>query len=65
MMGIPFHADFSGNVVYPSSKTSVIAMENILCLSVKIGVVRQISDCWFLHWAFRGQWYDVMALGWW
>ena len=36
MMGIPFHADVLGNVVYRLSKTSVEAMENTLCPSEQI-----------------------------
>ena len=48
VMEIPFHADILVNVVYCSSKTSVVAMENTLCLSGQIGVVGRFSDCWFL-----------------
>ena len=38
-MGIPFHADVFGNVVYRSSIMSVVSTENTLCLSSKIGVI--------------------------
>ena len=44
MMGILFHAEVLVNVVYFLSKTSVVAMENILCLSGKIGLVGRFSD---------------------
>ena len=45
VMGIPFHADVLGNVVYRSSITSVVAMENTLYLSGHIGLVGRFSDC--------------------
>ena len=65
MVGIPFHADVLGNVVYRLSITSFVPMENTLCPSGMIGVVRRFYDCWFLCRVFRGQWYEVTALGWW
>ena len=52
MMGIPFHADFLGNVVYCLSITSVVAMENILCLSGKISVVARFMIDSFSTWYF-------------
>ena len=61
-MGIPFHAD--GNVLYRLSIMSVIAIENTVSLSGKIGVVRRFSDCWFLRRVLQGWWYEVMALVW-
>ena len=64
MMVIPFHADVLGNLVYCSSKTSAVAMENTLCPSIQIGVVGQFSYCWFLCRAFRGRWYENRAMGW-
>ena len=47
MMGIPFHTDILGNVVYLSSKTSVVARENTLCPFGSIGVVGQSYDFFF------------------
>ena len=62
---IPFHANVLVNVVYLSSKTSAVAMENTFCPSGKIGVIGQFSYCWFLCRAFRVCWYEVMVLGLW
>ena len=48
MMSIVFHAEVLGNVVYRSSKASVIAMVNTLCTYFHIVVVGRFSDCWSL-----------------
>ena len=65
IVGIPFHADVFGNVVYGLSISSVVATENTLSPSGKNGVVGRFSDSWFLLRAFRGRWYEVRALGMW
>ena len=64
-MGIPFHADVFGNVVYCSSKAIVIAMESIFYMSGEIRVVGRFSDCWYLLRAFRGRWDEDRGIGWW